>query len=122
MTQMTRSSGLIRPLTRHRAADHAGVVLGGRDPAGTGPEPVGAGGQLSCTSNLSPLHAARQVPDLRPAGGGGRSGLGLLRHPVSLGHGAFFALGGYAMGMYLMRQIGDRGVYGDPVCPTSWCS
>ena len=31
---------------------------------------------------------------------------------LSLGHGAFFALGGYAMGMYLMRQIGDRGVYG----------
>ena len=26
---------------------------------------------------------------------------------LSLGHGAFFALGGYAMGMYLMRQIGD---------------
>ena len=36
---------------------------------------------------------------------------------MSLGHGAFFALGGYAMGMYLMRQIGDRGVYGDPVLP-----
>lgn len=33
---------------------------------------------------------------------------------LSLGHGAFFALGGYAMGMYLMRQIGDRGVYGNP--------
>lgn len=36
---------------------------------------------------------------------------------LTLGHGAFFALGGYAMGMYLMRQIGDRGVYGDPVLP-----
>ncbi len=36
---------------------------------------------------------------------------------LSLGHGAFFALGGYGMGMYLMRQIGDRGVYGDPVLP-----
>jgi urea transport system permease protein len=36
---------------------------------------------------------------------------------LSLGHGAFFALGGYAIGMYLMRQIGDRGVYGDPVLP-----
>jgi urea transport system permease protein len=34
---------------------------------------------------------------------------------LSLGHAAFFALGGYAMGMYLMRQIGTRGVYGDPV-------
>lgn len=39
--------------------------------------------------------------------------LGLL----SLGHGAFFALGGYAMGMYLMRQIGDRGVYANPELP-----
>ena len=36
---------------------------------------------------------------------------------LSLGHTAFFALGGYAMGMYLMRQIGTRGVYGDPVLP-----
>jgi len=30
---------------------------------------------------------------------------------LTLGHAAFFALGAYAMGMYLMRQIGDRGVY-----------
>jgi urea transport system permease protein len=36
---------------------------------------------------------------------------------LSLGHGAFFGLGGYAMGMYLMRQIGDRGVYGNPELP-----
>jgi urea transport system permease protein len=36
---------------------------------------------------------------------------------LSLGHGAFFSLGGYAMGMYLMRQIGDRGVYGNPELP-----
>ncbi|MBB3948942.1 urea ABC transporter permease subunit UrtC [Aureimonas jatrophae] len=36
---------------------------------------------------------------------------------LSLGHGAFFAIGGYAMGMYLMRQIGSRGVYGHPVLP-----
>jgi urea transport system permease protein len=36
---------------------------------------------------------------------------------LSLGHGAFFALGGYAMGMYLMRQIGDRGVYKNPILP-----
>ena len=36
---------------------------------------------------------------------------------LSLGHGAFFALGGYGMGMYLMRQIGDRGVYGNPILP-----
>jgi urea transport system permease protein len=36
---------------------------------------------------------------------------------LSLGHGAFFALGGYAMGMHLMRHIGTRGVYRDPVLP-----
>ena len=36
---------------------------------------------------------------------------------LSLGHAAFFALGGYGMGMYLMRQIGDRGVYGNPLLP-----
>ncbi|MBS27943.1 MAG: urea ABC transporter permease subunit UrtC [Alphaproteobacteria bacterium] len=36
---------------------------------------------------------------------------------LSLGHGAFFGLGGYAMGMYMMRQIGERGVYGNPELP-----
>jgi len=36
---------------------------------------------------------------------------------LSLGHGAFFALGGYAMGMYLMRQIAGRGSYAHPVLP-----
>jgi urea transport system permease protein len=36
---------------------------------------------------------------------------------LSLGHGAFFALGGYAMGMHLMRQIGARGVYGNATLP-----
>ncbi len=36
---------------------------------------------------------------------------------LSLGHAAFFALGGYAMGMYLMREIGPRGVYGNPLLP-----
>ena len=36
---------------------------------------------------------------------------------LSLGHAAFFALGGYCLGMYLMRQIGTRGVYGDPLLP-----
>jgi urea transport system permease protein len=36
---------------------------------------------------------------------------------LSLGHAAFFALGGYAMGMHLMRRIGDRGVYGNAELP-----
>jgi urea transport system permease protein len=30
---------------------------------------------------------------------------------LSLGHGLFFAIGGYIMGMYLMRQIGTEGIY-----------
>ena len=34
-----------------------------------------------------------------------------LRGILSLGHGLFFALGGYAFGMYLMRQIGRDGQY-----------
>ena len=41
---------------------------------------------------------------------------------LSLGHGLFFALGGYAMGMYLMRQIGARRASTGMNCPTSWCS
>jgi urea transport system permease protein len=36
---------------------------------------------------------------------------------LSLGHGAFFALGGYAFAMHLMREIGDRGVYGNAELP-----
>jgi urea transport system permease protein len=40
---------------------------------------------------------------------------------LSLGHGLFFALGGYAMGMYLMRQIGRDGQY-RATCRTSWSS
>jgi|SRR5579883_289914 len=36
---------------------------------------------------------------------------------LSLGHGAFFALGGYCLGMHLMRQIGARGVYANPELP-----
>jgi urea transport system permease protein len=39
---------------------------------------------------------------------------------LTLGHAAFFALGGYAMGMYLMREIGARGVYANPTLPISW--
>ena len=42
---------------------------------------------------------------------------------LSLGHGAFFALGGYAMGMYLMRQIGTaRRLRASGSARTSWCS
>ena len=61
--------------------------------------------------------AHRQVHVLRDPGAGCRSDLGVYGGILSLGHAAFFALGGYAMGMYLMRQIGTRGVYGHPVLP-----
>ena len=60
--------------------------------------------------------AVRQIHLLRDAGALDRPDLGLCGI-LSLGHGAFFALGGYAMGMYLMRQIGTRGVYANPVLP-----
>ena len=33
---------------------------------------------------------------------------------LSLGHGLFFAIGGYIMGMYLMRQIGACLLYTSP--------
>ena len=36
---------------------------------------------------------------------------------LTLGHAAFFALGGYAMGMHLMREIGPRGAYGNALLP-----
>ncbi len=36
---------------------------------------------------------------------------------LSLGHAAFFALGGYAFGMYLTRSIGSQGVYGNALLP-----
>jgi len=36
---------------------------------------------------------------------------------LSLGHAAFFSLGGYAMGMYLMREIGPRACTATPVLP-----
>jgi ABC-type branched-subunit amino acid transport system permease subunit len=41
---------------------------------------------------------------------------------LSLGHGAFFALGGYAIGMHLMRLIGRAASTATPRCRTSWCS
>src|SRR3954471_4071787 len=54
--------------------------------------------------------AARQDHVLRHRRHRDGSHLGLCGI-LSLGHGLFFALGGYAMGMYLMRQIGREGQY-----------
>jgi hypothetical protein len=51
--------------------------------------------------------AARQIPDLCACWRSRSISSGAICGILSLGHAAFFALGGYAMGMYLMRQIGD---------------
>src|ERR1051326_6621258 len=63
-----------------------------------------------------PRAAARQISVLRDPGAQPRSRLGLCGHfePRSR---RVLALGGYCMGMYLMRQIGTRGVYGNPLLP-----
>ena len=41
---------------------------------------------------------------------------------LSLGHGAFFALGGYAMGMYMSARSERAACMRTPCCRTSWCS
>ena len=76
---------------------------------------------------LTPASSAAHIPsDLIPLGGKYLAyallalSVGLIwdyAGILSLGHGAFFALGGYAMGMYLMRQIGTRGVYANAQLP-----
>jgi urea transport system permease protein len=62
---------------------------------------------------MTPRRTSPPYPPPAPADDLVRGYCGLLPH----GHAAFFAQGGYAMGMYLMRQIGPRGVYGHPVLP-----
>ena len=42
--------------------------------------------------------------------------MGLLRN-IKFRPWSIFALGGYCIGMHLMREIGPRGVYGDPILP-----
>jgi urea transport system permease protein len=86
------------------------------------------GAALLATMNLlvpatSPLH----VPDFAVAIAGKYLCYAILALAIdlvwgyagilTLGHAAFFALGGYAMGMYLMREIGARGVYANPTLP-----
>src|SRR3954447_185377 len=89
---------------------------------------VAAAGILLPLSNLLlPAGSALQVPTYLVALFGKYTCYALLALSIdliwgycgilSLGHGAFFALGGYAMGMYLMRQVGTRGVYANLVLP-----
>jgi len=77
--------------------------------------------------NLLPAASALHVPDFAVGLAGKYLSFALLGIAVdlvwgfagilTLGHAAFFALGGYAMGMYLMREIGTRGVYGNANLP-----
>ena len=71
----------------------------------------------------SPLHvpiylvaAVRQISVLRDAGAEPRSDLGICRHPEPRAWRVLRARR-LRMGMYLMRQIGTRGVYGNPLLP-----
>ena len=82
---------------------------------------------LAALNQMVPVGAALHVPSYVVALAGKYLCFAMLALAVDLvwgfggilplGHAAFFALGGYAMGMYLMRQIGTRGVYGNPMLP-----
>ena len=85
----------------HRRAGVAGT-------AGDAVHDAVAGGSSAGGVHLYP-DAGGQDPVLRGGGGGARSGGGYAGL-LSLGHGLFFALGGYAMGMYLMRQAAGDGL------------
>jgi len=77
--------------------------------------------------NLLPAGSALHLPDFAVGLAGKYLAYAILAVAVdlvwgfagilTLGHAAFFALGGYAMGMYLMREIGARGVYGNANLP-----
>jgi urea transport system permease protein len=99
---------------RTRVAATLGCVLGGA--------------MLLALSNLLiPPGSALHVPDFVVSIAGKYLSFAILALAIdlvwgyagilTLGHAAFFALGGYAMGMYLMREIGARGVYANPVLP-----
>jgi urea transport system permease protein len=85
------------------------------------------GAALLALLNLLPAASALHVPDFVVSIVGKYLSYAILALAIdlvwgyagilTLGHAAFFALGGYAMGMYLMREIGARGVYANPVLP-----
>jgi urea transport system permease protein len=88
---------------------------------------LGGAGLLAALNMLLPAANAAHVPDFAISIAGKYLCYALLALAVdlvwgyagilTLGHAAFFALGGYAMGMYLMREIGARGVYANPILP-----
>jgi urea transport system permease protein len=88
---------------------------------------LGGAALLASFNLLVPAASTAHVPDFAISLAGKYLCFGILALAVdlvwgyvgilTLGHAAFFALGGYAMGMYLMREIGARGVYADPTLP-----
>ena len=88
---------------------------------------LGGAVMLALLNRFTPVDSALHVPPYAIALAGKYLCFAMLALAVDLvwgfggilplGHAAFFALGGYAMGMYLMRQIGARGVYGNPMLP-----
>jgi urea transport system permease protein len=88
---------------------------------------LGAAALLAALNLLTPAASALHVPNFVISLAGKYLCYAILALAIdlvwgyagilTLGHGAFFALGGYCMGMYLMRVIGARGVYADPVLP-----
>jgi urea transport system permease protein len=82
---------------------------------------------LACLNLLTPAGSALHVPNFAVSLVGKYLCYAILALAIdlvwgyagilTLGHAAFFALGGYAMGMYLMREIGARGVYANPILP-----
>ena len=88
---------------------------------------LGGAALLAGLNLLVPAASAAHVPDFTISLAGKYLCFAILALAVdlvwgyvgilTLGHAAFFALGGYAMGMYLMREIGARGVYANPILP-----
>ncbi|MBV9553310.1 MAG: urea ABC transporter permease subunit UrtC [Alphaproteobacteria bacterium] len=103
------------------------MILAGRLGAATVAGLLGGAVLLAVLNLLAPAVSAVHVPDFVISLAGKYLSLAILALAIdlvwgyagilSLGHGAFFALGGYCMGMYLMRAIGSRGVYADPTLP-----
>jgi urea transport system permease protein len=103
------------------------MIFGDRLGAATLGGVLGGAMVLVALNLLASADSALHVPDFVVSLAGKYLSLAILALAIdlvwgyagilSLGHGAFFALGGYCMGMYLMRSIGGRGVYADPTLP-----
>ena len=79
-------------------------------------QPAAAGRPVRCTCRTTPCRCSAST-STTPCWRSPSTWSGATAASSRSATRAFFALGGYAMGMYLMRQIGDRGVYANPVLP-----